>query len=36
MQVNISRDKILINVVPKLHANKKNLDQIGVIIAGAL
>ena len=23
MQINISRNKILINVVPKLHANKK-------------
>jgi hypothetical protein len=36
MQINISRRKILINVVPKLHANKKNLTWADVTIAGAL
>jgi len=36
MQINISRNKILINVVPELHANEKNLDWTDVIIAGAL
>ena len=36
MRINISRNKILINVVPKLHASKKNLDWTDVIIAGAL
>jgi hypothetical protein len=36
MQINISRRKILINVVPKLYANKKNLTRADVTIAGAL